>query len=228
MDDTDNSDHGAPLGPDTVYFPGPAADPVSLSAKQRLAETLRELIDQVVTLDASAAGVAAIEEVAREVAGARAAIEHLPKLEHGERWQQSRESSLHERGPFTGLSNPIASPLHLDRVGDTTTGWAVYGHAYEGDIGTMHGGAVAAAFDDLLGCTQLVAPVAGRTGTLTVRYRAVSPIGRRIDYTGHVDHVDGRKVFCRGTARCGDTLVAEAEAIFVAPPASVQSRSSRK
>jgi len=62
--------------------------------------------------------------------------------------------------------------------------------------------------------------VAGRTGTLTVRYRAVSPIGRRIDYTGNLDHVDGREVFCRGTARCGDTLVAEAEAIFVAPPTS--------
>ena len=220
MDDADTHDNGTPLAPVTVYFPGPAPDPDALDAKQRLAETLREFIDQIVTLDASAAGVAAIEDVARAIAGARAAMEHLPKLEHGERWQEARESSLHERGPFTGVSNPIASPLHLERVGDTTTGWAVYGHAYEGDIGAMHGGAVAAAFDDLLGCAQLVAPVAGRTGTLTVRYRAVSPIGRRIDYTGGLDHVDGRKLFCRGTARCGDTVVAEAEAIFVAPPAS--------
>ena len=218
MDDTDARDDGTPLAPVTVYFPGPAPDPVALDAKQRLAETLRELIEQIVTLDACAAGVAAIEEVARDVAVARAAVEHLPKLEHDEHWQQSRESSLHERGPFTGRSNPIASPLHLARVGDTTTAWAVYGHAYEGDIGLMHGGAVAAAFDDLLGCAQLVVPEPGRTGTLTVRYRAPSPIGRRIDYTGSLDHVDGRKVFCRGTARCGDTLVAEAEAIFVAPP----------
>jgi acyl-coenzyme A thioesterase PaaI-like protein len=218
MDDTESRGHGTPSAPDTVYFPGPSPDPVALDAKQRLAETLREFIEQIVTLDAAAAGVAAIEDIARDVAGARAAIERLPKLEHGERWQQSRESSLHERGPFTGLSNPIASPLHLERVGETTTGWAVYGHAYEGDIGAMHGGTVAAAFDDLLGCAQLVAPVAGRTGTLTVRYRAVSPIGRRIDYTANLDHVDGRKVFCRGTARCGNTLVAEAEAIFVAPP----------
>jgi acyl-coenzyme A thioesterase PaaI-like protein len=217
MDDTDTSDNGTPLAPVTVYFPGPAPDPDALDAKQRLAQTLRELIEQIVAVDASAAGAAAIEDVTRDVVAARAAMERLPKLEHGEHWQEARESSLHERGPFTGLSNPIASPLHLDRVGDTTTGWAVYGHAYEGDIGVMHGGAVAAAFDDLLGCTQLMAPVAGRTGTLTVRYRAATPIGRRIDYTGTLDRVDGRKVFCRGTARCGDTLVAEAEAIFVAP-----------
>jgi len=126
MDDTATNTDGTPRAPVTVYFPGPAPDPDAIDAKQRLAESVRELIEQIVTLDASASGAAAIEEAARDVAGARAAMERLPKLEHGDHWQQSRESSLHERGPFTGLSNPIASPLHLDRVGDTTTGWAVY------------------------------------------------------------------------------------------------------
>jgi acyl-coenzyme A thioesterase PaaI-like protein len=101
--------------------------------------------------------------------------------------------------------------------GDVTRGWAVYNHAYEGGAGDMHGGAVIAAFDDLLGCAQMVGPVTGRTGTLSVRLLSPSPIAQRIDYVARLDGVEGFKAFCSGEAWCGDTLLAKAEAIFVTP-----------
>jgi acyl-coenzyme A thioesterase PaaI-like protein len=113
----------------------------------------------------------------------------------------------------------MAAPLHLEMDGDVTRGWVVYGPAHEGSPGDLHGGVAIAAFDDLLGCAQMVGTTTGRTGTLTVRFWAAHPVGRRIDYEVRLDRVEGRKVFCSGEARCDGTLLAEAEAIFVAPAA---------
>jgi hypothetical protein len=156
-----------------------------------------------------------LSDVAGILASALSALEAMPRIDVR---ATVPETSLVERGPFSGAGNPLAAPLHLRLEGTTIRGWAVYGSAYEGGPGDMHGGAVMAAFDDLLGCVQMAGPVVGRTGTLTVRFRAPSPIGRRIDYVGRLDRVEGRKAFCSGEARCEGVLLAEAEAIFVAAP----------
>jgi len=55
-----------------------------------------------------------------------------------------------ERSGISGRSNPLASPLHLWVDGPLTRAWAVWTDAYEGPPGCLHGGFVAAAFDDLL------------------------------------------------------------------------------
>jgi len=186
--------------------------------KRELAEMVRDLIDDVVMLDAGSAEPGEMADAIAAVRAARAALGKVATLREKPRAQwPGIEQPLRERGPLVGVSNPLAAPLHLRADGQTTRGWAVYGPAYEGSPGDMHGGVVAAAFDDLLGCAQMVAPVSGRTGTLTVRFRTPSPIGQRIDYEGRVDRVEGRKVFCSGEARCGDVLLADAEAIFVQP-----------
>ena len=205
----------------TMYFPPEPVDAVASDAKHRLADAVRRLIEGVVDVDAAAAGHEALEPLVDAVEAVNARLASLPSLPSaGQRRMSSMhtaEGSLSERSPFVGRSNPVAAPLHLEADGDVVRGWAVYGQAYEGGVGDMHGGVVAAAFDDLLGCAQMVAPIAGRTGTLTVRFRSVSPIGARIDYEGRLDRVEGRKIFCSGSAHAGGTLLAEAEAVFVAP-----------
>ena len=47
---------------------------------------------------------------------------------------------------------------------------------YEGPAGGVHGGVLAASFDEILGIAQMAAGVAGYTGTLEVRYLAVTPL----------------------------------------------------
>lgn len=216
MRDTADAAYG-PFMINSVYFPPPASDPDAQAAKHRLADELRSLIEAVVTVDAAQSGTAALAEITRTVATARTAIESLPRLAYDQSSHGTAENAQVERGPYAGRANPIASPLHLARDGQATTGWAVWGHAHEGGVGDMHGGVIAGAFDDLLGCAQLVSPVAGRTGTLTIRYRYPSPIGKRIDYHAEVERFEGYKVFCRGTAHHGATLLAEAEAVFITP-----------
>jgi acyl-coenzyme A thioesterase PaaI-like protein len=208
-----------------TYFPGPPDDADARAAKHALTEEMRALIDDVLMLDAPEAGAEALSTVTRAVAEVRERIGTLATLRGRERadWPTD-ELPVSERSPFAGKSNPIAAPLHLETDGVTTRGWAVYGNAYEGGPGDMHGGVVLGAFDDLLGAAQMVGDVAGRTGTMTVRFRAPSPLGERIDYEATIERVERRKVFCRGTARAGDLLLAEAEAIFVAPRRRVSPR----
>ena len=127
------------------------------------------------------------------------------------------DASILERSGISGRSNPLAAPLQFRTEGARTFGSATYTPAYEGPIGCVHGGFVAAAFDDLLGSAQVVSGSAGYTGTLTVRMRKPTPLGKRIDYEAGVDRAEGRKIWVWGTARCGDELLAEAEILFIAP-----------
>jgi acyl-coenzyme A thioesterase PaaI-like protein len=201
----------------SVYFPEPPLDPAALEAKHRLADALRLLVEACTTVDASVVGAGSLDEVTAvlDAAGERlAALPRIPLNTGG------AEAALAERGPFVGVANPLAAPLHLEMDGNTTRAWAVYGHAYEGGVGDLHGGVAMAAFDDVLGCVQMVGPTVGRTGTLTVRFRAAHPIGERIDYVGRLDRVHGRKIYCRGEARAGNKLLAEADAVFIAPRGS--------
>jgi acyl-coenzyme A thioesterase PaaI-like protein len=88
----------------------------------------------------------------------------------------------------------------------------------------VHGGFVAAAFDDLMGSAQTLSGIAGYTGTLTVRMLRPTPLERRIDYETGVSRVEGRKIFVWATAACGGQRLAEAEIVFIAPRSGVRPR----
>ena len=87
----------------------------------------------------------------------------------------------------------------------------------------MHGGFVAAAFDEVLGYTQSLSGAPGMTGTLTVRYRKPTPLHEELLFEASLVRVDGRKIFTQATVSAGGVLTAEAEGIFVsARPGSMQ------
>ena len=83
-------------------------------------------------------------------------------------------------------------------------------HTFEaivnGPPGGVHGGVVAGVFDELLGCTCVVNDVSGFTGTLSIRYASLTPLGVPITMRGWIDRVEGRKTFATGTFHHGETL----------------------
>jgi acyl-coenzyme A thioesterase PaaI-like protein len=107
--------------------------------------------------------------------------------------------------------------MHIEFEPSLTRGWAIYGPEYEGPPQCLHGGFVAAAFDDLMGVAQMASGSAGYTGTLTIKMIRPTPLGRRIDYEAGVERVDGRKIWCWARSHDGDTLLAEATIVFIAP-----------
>ncbi len=123
--------------------------------------------------------------------------------------------------PFIGPANPLAPPISLRQEGERVVGAVRFGSAYEGPPGCVHGGYVAATFDELLGATQSMSGHPGMTGTLTVRYRAPTPLHTELRLAGWLARVEGRKIFAEGTLHAGDRLCAEAEGIFISIDADV-------
>jgi hypothetical protein len=64
---------------------------------------------------------------------------------------------------------------------------------------------------------QMVSGKPGFTGKLTIAMRKPTPLNRRIDYRAGVTSSQGRKTVCWGKSWDGDTLLAEAEILFVSP-----------
>jgi acyl-coenzyme A thioesterase PaaI-like protein len=189
--------------------------------KHRLVEEARRLVDGVALLDVEQVDPEALRSFAADTGALADRLAAEPGLQDlgGLALAGGDDSALLERSPFAGRSNPLAPPLHLRADGELTRGWAVWTDAYEGPPETLHGGFVAAAFDDLMGFAQSASGTAGYTGTLTVRMRRPTPLNRRIDYVAGVDRVQGRKIFVWGKASLGEVLLADAQILFIAPRA---------
>ena len=187
--------------------------------KHRLVREVKRVIELVAHLDSATADGAAVDAASTHARALGDALEGLPSLlaTGGLGAQPGPQGALLERSGVSGRSNPLAPPVQWSVTDEGTRGSAVYSPAYEGPIGHVHGGFVAAAFDDLMGAAQVASGQAGYTGTLTVRMIRPTPLHRRIDYEAHVARTEGRKIFVRATSSCGGELLAEASIVFIAP-----------
>lgn len=122
-----------------------------------------------------------------------------------------------DHSPIMGLSNPLAPPIRFDAsTKDRIIGHVTFGAAYEGPPGCVHGGFIAAAFDEVLGLAQSLGGTPGMTGRLTIHYRSPTPLHTELRMEGDLVRVDGRKTICSGRILAGDVLCAEAEGLFIA------------
>ncbi|HET9443107.1 MAG TPA: PaaI family thioesterase, partial [Acidimicrobiales bacterium] len=120
-----------------------------------------------------------------------------------------------DSSPLIGRTNPLAPPMELQVVEGRVVGQARFGSAYEGPPGAVHGGFVAAAFDEVLGMAQSMSGKPGMTGTLTVRYRRPTPLHTDLRFEAELVRTEGRKIFTTGRVHAGDEMTAEAEAVFI-------------
>jgi acyl-coenzyme A thioesterase PaaI-like protein len=121
-----------------------------------------------------------------------------------------------DHSPMIGQANPLAPPIELWADGDVMRGRAIFGAAYEGPPGCVHGGYIAAAFDEVLGSAQSLGGRPGMTGRLTIHYRSPTPLHTELSFAGRVTEQTGRKTFTHGTLHAGDMLCAEGEGLFIA------------
>ena len=198
------------------WIPDDAPPAAERAALHRLAAALRGMTEAIMDTAASETQLVA---AAVGIEAILATLEDAPR--HRALWGFAESSNsgdsraMFDSSPLIGLGNPVAPPMRLTVVGDQVEGTAVFGTAYEGPPGHVHGGFVAAAFDELLGMAQSLTGNPGMTGSLTVRYRKPTPLHREIRFAGRVDRVEGRKIFTSGTLFDGETLCAEAEGLFI-------------
>lgn len=190
-------------------------------ARVRLAAVIRELIRgsfmSTTSVDNIDSAVDLIESATKLMA--------IP----GEPGSAAAESHFTDRSPFYGAMNPLAMPMTMERdetSGEfgTVIGRAVFTEPNEGPPGHVHGGYIAAAFDEVLGLAQSLTGRPGMTGKLSITYRSPTPLHATIEFKGWVERVDGRKIFAKGASYNGATLCAEAEALFLSMPAELMDR----
>ncbi len=186
--------------------------------RRRLAKAMREVIERLTTSDAPEEELRAAADGLERYA-ARLATHPRRQLPvgFGESSNAGDVAAFFDYSPLIGLSNPLAPPivLEVDNATKTVHGSVRFGSAYEGPPGHVHGGFVAAAFDEVLGFVQSTSGMPGMTGTLTIRYRKPTPLDTELRFEARVTKVDGRKIFAEGQLYNGDTLTAEAEGLFI-------------
>lgn len=197
-----------------------AAEPPSPRRAElhRTGDALRKIVHR---LHGSDAPVAELAAVAVELEGLAARLDAFPG---GSLYEGFSESTLAGRdphaffdhSPMLGRANPLAPPLTMRKRGMVMEARATFGAAYEGPPGCVHGGYIAAAFDEVLGSAQSLGGRPGMTGRLTAHYRSPTPLHTELRFEGWVDRVEGRKTFTLGTLHAGDRLCAEAEGLFIA------------
>jgi len=193
---------------------------VPLNERRRLAQTLRELVHQVATVDVDDAELgpiaAALDPLCARLAREPRLVLNVSGLHSSDHARaRSGREPLYDRDPLVGLSNPLAPPL-LRVEGGGLTEWEVtFSETYEGHPGLVHGGYVAAVIDHVLGVTASSSGFASMTGTLTTVYRRPTPLNTRLVCVGSVERVEGRKVFCKATLEAEGELVVEAEGVYL-------------
>ncbi len=197
------------------------ADPGTWPAKRRLAEAVRELTHNLCSTDASEQELLAIAEIVKQTAQ-RFADQPIMKNRPGvaEMSLAGGMEVFRDRSPLVGLANPLAAPLTLepDPEGEVVNGEVTFGRAFEGAPGCVHGGFVAAIFDEALGMACSFSGTPGMTGSITIDYRKPTPVLTALRIEARMDRIDGRKIYTSGKLYAGDLMVAESNGLFISIP----------
>lgn len=171
-------------------------------------------IDAVRRLQDHARAVDAPDEVITEAADTLEKLSTLLSPYDADEWQSpsGRRMDLPLRG------NVLTVPIGSGKTEDgRIAGWARFARFHLGRNGAVHGWSLGMLFDNVLGLTASV--LSGnprqRTAYLKINYRNIVPIEKELQFDAGIDSVDGRKIFVSGRLCDGDTLLAEADALFV-------------
>jgi acyl-coenzyme A thioesterase PaaI-like protein len=196
-------------------------DPLGDGTAEELADALRRLMDTAVVTSADDSelrrAIEAIDQISDALAGADDVL-----LRPAMPWATTERMQRGDRphNPVMGPANPLAPPLPVTILADRSiSSEVIMRPIHEGPPGTVHGGWVAALFDQLLGVANIVNGTAGMTAELTVRYRRSTPLGVPLLLKARIDEVDGRRTYASGEIIADGVVTAEATGLFISPTA---------
>lgn len=166
---------------------------------------------------------ASVETLAKVTALVTEAAELLAAGPHGRHYMGVAEGSISngsdlsfvDWSPFVGPMSALAPPIDVEVTDEMVIGRVCYPLAYEGPPGFVHGGMIAAGFDEILGFAQALSGQSGMTGRLEITYRSPTPLRDEVVYRAWVESISGRKVTCHATLTHGETLCAESVGLFI-------------
>lgn len=194
--------------------------------RRQISDTIKALTENLTTHDASSAE---LQKALALLTEAKASLGQGDQVQGKLAWHARPHSDGEPQGngnyhqvsrelaPIGGVSNPLAPEYHMwvDFENREAHGWAKFGWAFEGPPTFVHGGWVAAVFDEFMGCAQVFCDNPGVTGTLSIRYKQPTPINTRIELHARLKEVNGRKIVIEGKMIANGVVTATCEALFV-------------
>jgi acyl-coenzyme A thioesterase PaaI-like protein len=192
-------------------------------ARVDAAEAVRDLVH---ALSAHDADDAVLDDVTDAVRGLVAELAQAPRRARvipefgdakrpGSRPSDRRRYAMADRA-VAGPANPTSIEIRDTRMdGNEAIAEVVFGPAFEGALGRVHGGMVAAAFDDLAGHALSFAGRPGFSVRLEVMFRAPVPVEVPVEFRVRMREQRGRKVYAEGEATLDGQVLATTEVVFV-------------
>ncbi|MCP4904152.1 MAG: PaaI family thioesterase [bacterium] len=189
-----------------------------LQLANELREIAQALIDHDVEPEPMRSALAAAHELRSHLTGP-----------FRKRWYESQEpneilskrpNAFETLSPIRGHLNALAPPLSMEICEREDGSKFIAGRAhltniYEGPPRGVHGGFVAALFDEILSASMNLAPPAGVTAKLEVDYHHLTPIGEDLRLEAWIIGERQRRIYAEATCHAGDTLTARGKALFV-------------
>jgi len=203
------------------------------ATRRNIAAQLRELNERLLTHDVPHDE---LQDMEQTLTGMLSRADHGPVIEGRLAWAATAadHGSYHllsrETTPIAGHGNAMSPPLHmwLDHERGEAHARITLGWAFEGPPKCVHGGWVAALFDEFLGCAQLLSGDTGATGNLSVRYKRPTPLNTELVLFAKVKEVHGRKIVMEGSITANDIVTATCEGLFVSFAEGVMKLAERK
>ncbi|MCW2512224.1 MAG: Thioesterase [Mycobacterium sp.] len=179
-----------------------------------LTKSVRELIDATIRTEMDGAAVAAAR-VEIDAATARLRQRQLDGS-FGVRFGSDGDQ-MPWGNVVIGMRNPVAPPLEFapSASGGVRADFHL-GAAYEGPPGHVHGGVAALILDHALGDAASSLDKPRLTGTITMRYRRMTPLGD-LHVEAAIVRTEGVKTFAAGHLADADGVTVEAEGVFIQP-----------
>ena len=131
-------------------------------------------------------------------------------------WQDDDLTACMPYSPVSGKRNPVAPPVHLwKHAAREVAGEVIFSPTYAGPPDSVHGGIIAAVFDELLAMANVITGRAGFTATLTIRYRRKTPLDTPIELWAINKVNEGRRQVSRAEFRVDGQVTASAEGVFI-------------
>ena len=130
-------------------------------------------------------------------------------------WQDDDLTACMPYSPVSGRRNAMAPPIRMWNQNGEVAGEVIFSPTYAGPPNCVHGGIIAAVFDEVLSMANVVTGTAGFTGSLTIKYHKKTPLDTPIELWGVNVRNEGRKILSRAEMRVDGEVLTSAEGLFI-------------
>lgn len=185
-------------------------------ALAKMSNTLRQMIEDSITIDADCDQLNQINQLLDQAALQISLMSSDKRtLEY---YNPNFGEVMNDIQPYSAISgvyNAVAGPIIFARQQNKIIGKVTYGLAYEGPPNCVHGGIIAGVYDQLMAIASMESGMSGPTAYLHIDYKHATPLFAELEFHAWIAKQENSKVIVEGQCLYQGKLVSTAQALFI-------------